>query len=95
MIRSFADEATQDVYRGRRPAGFPADLIKRARRKLALLDSTAKLNDLRTPAGNDLHALVGGRKGQYAIRLNEKYRLCFVWNHEDGSADDVEIVDYH
>ncbi len=70
-------------------------LSLRARRKLALPDSTTKLDDLRTPAGNDLHSLAVSREGQYAIRVNDKYRLCFTWNHEDGSANNVEIIDYH
>lgn len=70
----------------------PANLVKAARRKLDQLDSVETLQSLRIPPGNHLEALGGNRKGQYSIRINDQYRICFGWN--DGPTD-VEIVDYH
>lgn len=93
MIRSFRDRATEAVFNGESPKGFPADLVKVARRKLRYLNAAAQLEDLRTPPGNRLEALAGDRKGQYSIRINDQFRVCFVWT-KDG-PDDVEIVDYH
>jgi toxin HigB-1 len=64
-----------------------------ARRKLALLDSAVKLEEMRTPPGNRLEALAGDRRGQYSIRINQQWRICFIW--KDGDAYAVEVVDYH
>jgi toxin HigB-1 len=75
------------------PKGFPSDLAKVSRRKLRALAATARLEDLRQPPGNHLEVLVGNRAGQHSIRVNDQWRLCFVW--KDGDAHDVEIVDYH
>jgi proteic killer suppression protein len=72
---------------------FPADLIKVGRRKLRYLNAADDLGDLRSPPGNRLEALAGGRKGQHSIRINDQFRVCFVWTSE-GPAE-VEIVDYH
>lgn len=69
------------------------ELQKAALRKLLLIHGSTDINDLRIPPGNRLEALKGDRKGQYSIRINEKYRICFKWNN--GNAIDVEIVDYH
>jgi proteic killer suppression protein len=69
------------------------DLQKGALRKLVLLHGSTDINDLKAPPGNRLESLKGNRKGQYSIRINEKYRICFKWNN--GNALDVEIVDYH
>ena len=93
MIRSFRDKATEAVFHGERPKGFPADLVNVARRKLRYLDAAADLGDLRSPPGNRLEALAGDRKGQHSIRINDQFRVCFVWTAE-GPAE-VEIVDYH
>ena len=93
MIRSFRDKTTEAVFRGERPKGFPADLVNVARRKLRYLNAAADLGDLRSPPGNRLEALAGDRKGQYSIRINDQFRVCFVWTAE-GPAE-VEIVDYH
>ena len=71
---------------------FPPDIQSRARRKLILLDDALDLNDLRRTPGNRLEALKGDRAGQHSIRINDQWRICFIW--EDG-AEDVEIVDYH
>jgi proteic killer suppression protein len=64
-----------------------------AKRKLQMVDAAAKLDDLKVPPGNRLHALTGDRKGQHAIRINDQYRVCFAW--KDGNAYEVEITDYH
>jgi proteic killer suppression protein len=93
MIRSFKDKRTAAVFKRQTPKGFPADLAATARRKLQYLDAAARLDDLRQPPGNRLEALAGGLRGQHSIRVNDQWRLCFVWR--DGGADDVEITDYH
>lgn len=93
MIRSFHDRATEAVFEGESPKGFPSNLVAVARRKLRYLNAAADLGDLRSPPGNRLEALAGDRKGQHSIRINDQFRVCFVWTKE-GPAD-VEIVDYH
>lgn len=93
MIRSFGDKKTAAVAAGTVPKGFPADLIKAARRKLVMLDNAAVLDDLKSPPGNKLHALAKDRDGQYAIRINDQFRLCFRWT--DAGPENVEITDYH
>ena len=93
MIRSFWDKPTEAVFDGESPKGFPADLVKVARRKLRYLNAADGLGDLRSPPGNRLEALAGDRKGQHSIRINDQFRVCFVWTAQ-GPAD-VEIVDYH
>jgi proteic killer suppression protein len=92
MIRSFKDPATERLFRDEDVPRFRA-IERQARRKLQLLDAAASLNDLRSPPGNRLEALKGDRRGQHSIRINDQWRICFVW-HENG-ADGVEIVDYH
>ncbi len=92
MIISFADKDTADLYSGKRVKRF-VNFASVAERKLQQLDSAAKLEALRAPPGNRLEALSGNRKGQHSIRINDQWRLCFVWK-EDG-VHDVEIVDYH
>jgi proteic killer suppression protein len=74
-------------------AGFPSDILTVARRKLRMLDAAIRLDDLRVPPSNHLEALKGDRIGQHSIRINDQWRLCFVW--QDGAAHGVEIVDYH
>jgi toxin HigB-1 len=93
VIRSFRDKATEAVFNGEAPKGFPADLVKVARRKLRYLNAASQLGDLRSPPGNRLEALAGDRKGQHSIRINDQFRVCFVWTAK-GPAQ-VEIVDYH
>jgi proteic killer suppression protein len=93
VIRSFRDKIAEAVFDGEGPKGFPADLVKVARRKLRYLNAAGDLGDLRSPPGNRLEALAGDRKGQHSIRINDQFRVCFVWTAE-GPAD-VEIVDYH
>jgi proteic killer suppression protein len=93
VIRSCRSKATEAVFNGENPKGFPADLVRVARRKLRYLNAADDLGDLASPPGNRLEALVGNRKGQHSIRINDQFRICFVWSAE-GPAD-VEIVDYH
>ncbi|MBM3652646.1 MAG: type II toxin-antitoxin system RelE/ParE family toxin [Alphaproteobacteria bacterium] len=93
MIRSFRNKTTEAVFNGESPKGFPADLVKAARRKLRYLNAAVDLGDLRAPPGNRLEALAGDEKGQHSIRINDQFRLCFVWATE--GPEEVEIVDYH
>lgn len=93
MILGFKDRATEAVFRGRRPEGFPADLFKATRRKLGYLDAAAHLEALGSPPGNRLEALKDDRNGQHAIRVNDQFRICFVWTA--AGPTDVEFVDYH
>jgi proteic killer suppression protein len=92
MIRSFGDKRTESLWNGRRVQAFDA-FRERAERKLAILDSATNLDTLGGLPGNRLEALRGDRKGQYSIRINDQWRVCFRWN--EGDAYDVEIVDYH
>ena len=97
MIRSFKDEVTEDIFNGcttkRARKRLPRILWRVAGRRLEHLDSAEQLSDLRIPPGNRLEVLRGERHGQYSIRINEQYRICFRWS--EGGADEVEIVDYH
>lgn len=97
MIISYKDRETQDIFNGKDTKSArktcPQSLWKVARRKLDQLDFAASLNDLRSPPKNKLEALKGDRKGQHSIRINDQYRICFVWS--DNGVENVEIVDYH
>jgi toxin HigB-1 len=94
VIRSFKDRRTQAIFERRSPGkGFPADLVRPARRKLIMLARARALKDLLSPPGNRLEALRHDRAGQFSIRINVQWRICFVWT--EGDAEDVEIVDYH
>ena len=93
MIQSFKDERTRAAFEGVASKGFPADLLAVTRRKLGYLNAAATLNDLRAPPGNRLEALRGDRHGQYSIRVNDQWRICFVWTVE--GPKEVEFVDYH
>ena len=93
MIASYRDRDTQAVAERRRVGKFSQEVQRQAQRKLMVLNNAQNLNDLRIPPGNRLEALVGDRAGQYSIRINDQWRLCFVWR--DGGAHMVEIVDYH
>jgi toxin HigB-1 len=97
MIRSFHDVATEDIFEGRDTLAArhrcPVELWRVAARKLEMLDSVARLDDLRIPPGNRLEGLVGQRAGQFSIRINRRYRICFLWTSM-GPAE-IEIVDYH
>lgn len=93
MIESFRDKKTAAVFAGLMPKGFPSDVVNVARRKLRMLDAAVRLGDLKAPPGNRLEALSGGRIGQHSVRINDQWRLCFIW--VEGGAREVEIVDYH
>jgi len=93
MILSFRCEATEKIHQGNKTPDLPADIQKVALRKLQQLDIARKLDDLRIPPGNRLEPLKGDRKGQYSIRINDKYRIYFIWT--DRGVEGAEIVDYH
>jgi proteic killer suppression protein len=93
MIKSFRGRLTERIWQRQRIKGFPNDLFKAARRKLGFLEDAVELRDLRVPPGNRLEALKGDREGQYSIRINGQWRVCFRW--EDGGAYEVEITDYY
>lgn len=93
-IQSFRDARAKAIFDGIDPGkGFPSDLIRAAKRKLAMLKDATTLNDLRFPPGNRLEALSGDRQGQHSIRVNDQFRLVFTWT--DAGPADVEFVDYH
>jgi len=93
MIASFRDPETERLWQSGKSRRLPSDLHRRAFKKLAILNAAVALANLKVPPGNALEALHGDRKGQYSIRINEQYRICFQWR--DGNAFEVEIVDYH
>jgi len=93
VIRSFKDKETERVWQGKRSRRLPHDIQAAARRKLRMLNNAQSTEDLRIPPANRLEALKGKRRGQHSIRINDQWRICFVWR--DADADDVEIVDYH
>jgi proteic killer suppression protein len=93
LIRSFKDDLTEAAFHGRAAKGFPADLLKVARRKLRYLHAAQTLDDLRAPPGNRLEALRRDRAGQHSIRVNDQFRICFRWTAE--GPEDVEFTDYH
>jgi len=93
MIKTFADKRTATLFTGIAAKGVPADLRRRALVKLLMIDHAAELYDLRSPPGNHLEALKDDRAGQYSIRVNDQWRICFIWR--DGHAYDVEFCDYH
>ncbi len=93
MIRSFRDKETERVFLRQGRVKFARTLQRGALRKLLLVDAAVSLEDLRVPPGNRLEKLAGNREGQYSIRINDQWRICFRW--EGGNAHEVEIVDYH
>jgi len=93
VIREFADSDTEKLYRGQRPRKLPTQILLPALRKLLILDAAESLEDLRIPPGNRLEKLKGDREGQYSIRINDRWRICFKWRGGDAYA--VEITDYH
>jgi len=92
MIKSFADKDTSRLFKDWRVRKFHS-IERQARKKLAILDAAIELNDLKVPPGNRLELLGGDRNGQYSIRINNQWRICFRWI--SNQACDVEIVDYH
>ncbi len=93
MIQSFADSETRLIWSGRQSKKLPLDIQSVALRKLRLLNRALVISDLRIPPGNRLEALRGKRAGQHSIRINDQWRICFVWL--EGGPRNVEIVDYH
>lgn len=93
MIKSFKDREAEKVFNRTPSRRLPADLQRVALRKLRMLHRARSLGDLRVPPANRLEALGGGRKGQYSVRINDQWRVCFLWR--EGDAFEVEIVDYH
>jgi len=93
MIQSFADSETELIWSGRRSRKLPTDIQNAALRKLRILNQARVIGDLRIPPGNRLEALKADRLGQYSIRINDQWRICFVW--DEGGPAHVAIVDYH
>jgi proteic killer suppression protein len=93
MLKSFADKHTRELYVTGLSRRIQPDLTRRALRRLEYIDLATRLDDLKVPPGNRLHALTGSREGQYAISINDQWRICFSFI--DGDAHDVEITDYH
>ncbi len=93
MIVSFANRLTEDLFYRKKVRRLPADIQRTALRKLTMIHAAQNLDDLRVPPGNRLEKLRGTRAGQHSIRINDQWRICFVW--QDHDAYDVEIADYH
>lgn len=93
VIVNCRDRDTQAMWETGKCRKFPPSVYKSANYKLAILDAATELSELLLPPGNKLEALKGSRKGQHSVRINDQFRICFVW--KDGNAHDVEIVDYH
>ena len=93
MINDFLDAEAERIWRGEASRRLPRDIQRTARRKLRMLNNAQTLADLRLPPANRLEALKGDRRGQYSIRVNDQWRICFIWS--SGHAFRVEIVDYH
>ncbi|MDP3638974.1 MAG: type II toxin-antitoxin system RelE/ParE family toxin [Azonexus sp.] len=93
MIRNFADKETENLFSTGKSRRLPQDILRRAVMRLTQLDAAMAVEDLRLPPSNRLEALSGDRQGQWSIRINDRWRLCFLF--ANGNAGDVEIVDYH
>jgi proteic killer suppression protein len=93
VIRSFADKRTLALFAGYAVKDVPSQIQRRARARLLAIDAAKQLNDLRIPPGNRLEALRGDRRDQHSIRVNDQWRICFVWR--EGGAWNVELIDYH
>ena len=101
MIVGFKSEDTKRIFWGYTTRGYPSDIQKTALRKLRILNAAVSIHDLRVPPGNRLEMLKGDRQGQYSIRINDQWRICFLWTNENNAdaagtlRAQVEIVDYH
>jgi len=93
VLKSFADKETEKIWNLQHSKRLPFDIQQRALNKLAMISRAAGLDDLKIPPANRLEALRGDRSGQFSVRINEQWRICFRW--KDGDAHDVEITDYH
>jgi proteic killer suppression protein len=92
-IRSFKGKWAAPIFRDQIPRGYPPDLVAVTRRKLMMVDQARQLGDLASPRANRLEMLKGDRRGQHSIRINDQWRVCFIWRN--GHAEEVEVVDYH
>lgn len=93
MIKSFRDKETEKIFNRQRSRKLPGDIQQIALRKLRMINRTQSLQDLRVPPANRLEKLAGDRAGQFSIRINDQWRICFIW--QDGDVLEAEIVDYH
>jgi proteic killer suppression protein len=93
VIKTFNNDETQKIYQRHRSRKLPSDIQQVALRKLRMINNAVTINDLRAPPANRLEKLSGNRAGQWSIRINDQWRVCFRW--EDNNAYDVEIADYH
>jgi len=93
VIKSFKDSETEKIYIRERSRKLPPDIQQVALRKLRMINNAKTISDLRIPPASRLEKLMGNRLGQYSIRINDQWRVCFIW--KDGDAIDVEIADYH
>jgi len=93
VIKSFKGKETKKIFDSEHSKKFPDEIQQRARRKIDTLVLAIQISDLRVPPSNHLEQLSGDRKGQWSIRVNDRYRICFNWNN--GQAENVELVDYH
>ncbi len=93
MIKTFKDDLTQNIYQRQSSRKLPSDIQQVALRKLRMLNNAASLTDLRVPPANRLEKLSGDRSGQWSIRINDQWRICFEW--QENNAYNVQIVDYH
>ena len=93
MIASYRCEETRKIAERQLSRRFPAEIQRRAKMRLDRIDAATRLDDLKVPPSHHLEALSGNRQGQHSIRVNDQWRICFVWR--DGNAYDVELVDYH
>lgn len=93
MIRSFADKETEKIFKRQTSRKLPTDIQRSARRKLEILDAAGRLEDLLIPPSNHLEKLSGDRAGQYSLRINQQWRICFEWSGNEAYS--VKIVDYH
>jgi proteic killer suppression protein len=93
MIQSWRTKAAKEVFEGRTPKGFPADLAPAVRRRLFQLHAAAQVEDMRSPPGNRLHKLTDDRLGQWSVSVNDQFRICFEWG--ENGPENVEFTDYH
>jgi len=93
MIKSFSCKKTKKIWEGLKVKGLDIELQNHARRKLRMLNNARVIDDLKIPPGNKLESLAGDRKGQFSIRVNRQWRICFIW--DNGDAMNVHIIDYH
>ncbi|MBI1729786.1 type II toxin-antitoxin system RelE/ParE family toxin [Candidatus Acetothermia bacterium] len=93
MIKSFADKRTESIFKREFVKGISGEICRMGYRRLLFLDETDSLQDLQAISGNRLEKLKGDRRGQFSMRINEQWRICFRW--QEGDAHDVEVVDYH